>query len=746
MAVLAIYQADVRAAARLSTALLDGEHEILVLPSWEELVRSVSRGIFDGCLVDAEYPTASEARRRITALHERLPNLAIIASVEATEGMGYFALGTLGIAGAVSSKERSPTEIRTTVDRALATARAERIVRYMECHYASPGPEAVGWAVERAGGEATVEDLAAALGHSMGSLRQSLRDAGLPTPQRILLWGRLLLAGARLGRDRRTVEDVALSLGYATASSLARAMKAQTGFTPSEVSACGGMDLVRDSLLSPPARGRRTAGAGLVGALILTLLAGCAPLTPGSHGVDRDAIDAVVDAPPVERAHFGILAVDAHSGQTLYSRNAERWFVPASNQKILVTAAAWALLGPDYRFRTQVGGTGAIEDGRLLGDLVVSGSGDPSFSDRYWPSGTSALDAIADSVFSRGIRRIAGSLVVDVSAWDSTSVGPTREVADLEYGYGATGGAFAIDEGELDVVVRGASSVGAPAHVDWSPVGSPDFVRSRITTAPADSATRVVARFLPERRQLVLEGRAALGTVDTLAFAQRDPVRQAAAALAAALERRGITVDGGWTVRWPGELPASVGCRACQGDRQLAELSSPPLRELVSAVLGPSQNWIAEQLVLTLGAELGAGGSWPEGVAAVEWFLSGDVGIDSLEVSMRDGSGLSAYNLVTPRALVRVLQYMAARTDAAAYHAAMAEPGEVDSTLEGRLEGLEGRVFAKTGSISNVNTLSGYLTRRNGRHVVFSILSNGAGVRSSDAIGAIDEIVRILAD
>jgi D-alanyl-D-alanine carboxypeptidase/D-alanyl-D-alanine-endopeptidase (penicillin-binding protein 4) len=126
-------------------------------------------------------------------------------------------------------------------------------------------------------------------------------------------------------------------------------------------------------------------------------------------------------------------------------------------------------------------------------------------------------------------------------------------------------------------------------------------------------------------------------------------------------------------------------------------------------------------------------------------FLTEQVGVDSLDIAPRDGSGLSAYNLVTPRALVRILQYMQRGTNASTYRAAMAQPGEEDSTLERRLMDLQGRLFAKTGTISNVNSLSGYLVRDDGTDVIFSILSNGSGLPASSVRTAIDDVVRVLA-
>lgn len=475
---------------------------------------------------------------------------------------------------------------------------------------------------------------------------------------------------------------------------------------------------------------------------------GCAQL--GGSGVDGSTIRDVLGREPIDQLHMGVYAIDLSSGRTLFSHNAHRKFIPASNQKILVTATAMSLLGPDHRFRTEIWATGETVGSFVDGDVVVVGSGDPTFSDRYWASGSDALGAIADSLYSRGIRHVAGSLVVDVAAWDSATVGPTWEVEDLRYGYGSTGGAFAIDEGEIELVVTGGLSVGGPADVTWSPFGTRDFVRSKLTTAPVDSSTRVRPDYLPESRVLVLEGRAELGTVDTISVAMRDPVRQSAATLARAIHHAGIEIEGGWRVHWTNNDEPGAACLSDSGlERTASELlftmESPRVSEIAAGILEPSQNWMTEQTVRALGARFGEEGSWNEGIDVVEAYLVNEVGVRPSDISARDGSGLSFYNLITPRAIVRILTDMHQMPWAAEYRDAMAEPGEDGSTLANRLEGLEGRIFAKTGTISNVNSLSGYLLGENGQEIAFSILSNGSGLPASRVRRAIDEIVQALA-
>jgi D-alanyl-D-alanine carboxypeptidase/D-alanyl-D-alanine-endopeptidase (penicillin-binding protein 4) len=163
--------------------------------------------------------------------------------------------------------------------------------------------------------------------------------------------------------------------------------------------------------------------------------------------------------------------------------------------------------------------------------------------------------------------------------------------------------------------------------------------------------------------------------------------------------------------------------------------------EIVKAVLEPSQNWMADQLVRTLAAESGQRGSWRGGFQVQRQFLIQQVGVDSLDLNFEDGSGMSPYNLVTPRALVAILDFMRQAEPRGLFHDALATPGEEDSTLRNRLRGLEGRVFAKTGTLSHVTSLSGYIVTESGRELTFSILSNNSGLPSRVVREGIDEIV-----
>ena len=422
---------------------LGGTHEVVVRSSWRALNEALSGESIDGCVVDADHPGRDEAGAEIEAIRRKYPSLAIIAYADVTGELEYYDLGELGVDGVLRADQRDAAKIRDLVDQAMAANSAIRVAKKLEVRFGTLGSRAVAWSIEHARSEPSVEQCAAAMGRAPRGLVSALHRDGLPGPQTLLLWGRLLRAGAYLGRDGRTVEETAFLLGYSTASSLARAMKKNTGLTASQIAAHGGLACVQAVLFARPrqAAKRERALKGLSVVLAVSVQVGCAPVGGVSAGnIDGEAIDETLDSPPFDQVHFGVLAIDTRTGRTLFSRNAHRKFIPASNQKILVTATALSLLGPDYRYRTEVWATGSTLGSLLDGDLVVIASGDPSLSDRYWDSGKAALAAIADTLRRRGLARVAGSVFVDVSAWDSATVGPTWEVADLRGRSGATGG------------------------------------------------------------------------------------------------------------------------------------------------------------------------------------------------------------------------------------------------------------------------------------------------------------------
>jgi D-alanyl-D-alanine carboxypeptidase/D-alanyl-D-alanine-endopeptidase (penicillin-binding protein 4) len=380
-------------------------------------------------------------------------------------------------------------------------------------------------------------------------------------------------------------------------------------------------------------------------------------------------------------AQLGVLILNSSTGDTLYSRNAGKAFMPASNQKILTGAVALAQLGPDYRFRTVIAKRGELRDSVLNGDLLVIGRGDPTLSDRFHGSAERAIGAVADSIRARGITRITGSIRQGGNAFPDSIYGYGWEWDDLSGSSGAPVDELLFNEG---MVLR-------PAKVD---------------------------------------GRDTLVSVAT-----RTPGYAYLSALYLALSRRGVEVDS-----LVGLEPDSL----TLAHDTIYSFQSPPLSEVLKHFLKPSQNQIGEVLLKTLGLEKTGLGTADSGAVVVERQLAA-WGVDSSGAVVYDGSGLSRHNLVTAETIVKtLLAMMRDSATFAVFHDALPIAG-VDGTIRTRMTGTaaENNLRAKTGTLEFVRSLSGYVSSADDDLIVFSLLANHFTVpvrevtRLQDAIGVL---------
>ncbi|HSJ09684.1 MAG TPA: D-alanyl-D-alanine carboxypeptidase/D-alanyl-D-alanine-endopeptidase [Longimicrobiales bacterium] len=484
-------------------------------------------------------------------------------------------------------------------------------------------------------------------------------------------------------------------------------------------------------------RSRRT----LLLALLLTLV-------PGSLAAQRGdtltaAMRAVLQRPAVQRAHWGIEVVDVATGESLLRHNADRLFIPASNTKLVVAAAAAHYLAPDFRYTTTLHATGPVELGVLRGDLVIRGTGDPTISGRYYQGNMLAVwEALADSLARLGVRRIDGGVVADESHWDSDYVRGDWENYDLLWWYAAPVAALGFNDNSIDFSVA-AGAVGAPAAISWKPETTHFTFVNRSITVPAGRASSIDFTRIAGTDTIVAYGQIPADAARrTEYFAVADPARYAAAVFAETLQRRGIGIL----------LPELRVLRdtaesntLLSGASVLARHRSVPLPQVIRPVLQTSQNWFAEQLLKTIGREAGGAGSWARGLSMERRFLIDIVGMDSLAFRLRDASGLSAGNLMTPRALAQLARYIARTPRMQPVLSAMPVAGASTGSMRTRLTDLNGRVTAKTGSIGNVDALTGFITTSSGRRVAFSIVVNNSGISSAAMRPIIDDVVRAIA-
>ena len=468
--------------------------------------------------------------------------------------------------------------------------------------------------------------------------------------------------------------------------------------------------------------------ASLTALTAFTALAACASggamrgtATGDAHGVVamRRAIDSMVADPKFRSMQWGVLVVDADRGDTLYAHNAGKLFMPASNQKILTGAVALHLLGSDYRFATTVGTTGAIAGDVLSGDLVIAGTGDPSVSDRLAGHAMSPLRAIADSLAARGVRRVQGALVRGGDHFPDATLGFGWSWDDLDFAYSAGVDELFFNDGASRVVVRAGAAPGDTVAWRTHPARTFPRVSNMARTGVAGTTARRGPTALRIRQDsadmgaVLLEGELAAGDTAVLTITHRDQNLAYLLALREALLERGILVDGGVAARVP--VPMTY---------PLFTVQSPPLRDILPAFEKPSQNQIGEILLKTLGRVRTGVGSADSGAAVVRGqLLAWGASADGFVV--RDGSGLSRHDVVTPETLVKVLAAIRADTAFAAFYHALPIAG-VDGTIRTRMLGTpaQGNVRAKTGTLDMVRALSGYVTTFDGRLLLFSILAN----------------------
>lgn len=467
-----------------------------------------------------------------------------------------------------------------------------------------------------------------------------------------------------------------------------------------------------------------------------------------------DRLDAhvlsLIDTPSFRAARWGVYAVDLESGETLVSIDANRRFLPASNQKLYTTALALAKLGPTFRWRTSVYATSRPDsDGRLSGDIVLYGRGDPSISDTFGVGiAARKIDELADRIAAAGIRRVAGNIVADESYFAGKRFGFGWEWNDLQWGYGAEISALSVGDNVVSLSVRPASKVGDPCSVTLGVRN--DYVRTtnRTKTSAKEGLNDLGVYRAEGSNAIDVFGHVPMDAAPFDEFvAVHDPAGYFGSLLRDALARRGIVIEGRTTVvdaRARESVPFDPASAI-----EVAFIESEPLSSVVRATNKDSQNLFAELLLRTVGRVSGTTTevtSEAAGIKTMLEYLKG-AGVDVTPLLFSDGSGLSRQNLVTPEATVRLLAFARKQPYGDVLFSSLPEAG-VDGTLEKRFRDTAGksRIRAKTGSLGDVSALAGYGLSRSGRTIVFAVMVNNMPGERRAVRTAIDSIVLALLD
>ena len=431
----------------------------------------------------------------------------------------------------------------------------------------------------------------------------------------------------------------------------------------------------------------------------------------------------------------GIHVVEASTGKTLYSKNADRLFLPASNLKILTSALALERLRPDYRFTTRV-----VRESS--GDIVLVGSGDPSLSGRAFPYDKDqraapplqAIEQLADAIAARSVQRIDGDIIGDDRLFPWDPYPPSWTEDDTLHEYGAPVSALTVNDNTVAISISPTTLVLAPAFEYLT-------IDNRVRASARGAESAVYVRRVARSRQWQLTGTIPLGRTVTEILPVDDPALFAASALYDALTRRGIAIHGRPVARHRvlGEPYAAV-----EGE-ELASRTSPPLADLLQVMDKVSENLHAELVLREVGRVTRGEGSTAAGLAEMNAYLAGTAGAQPGDWRLEDGSGLARNTLVTPRLLTRILAREAQSADSAVWISLLPAGGE-DGTLSRRLCCITGGrgVRAKTGTLSRALALSGYAGSATRGQLAFSILVNDFQAPPAEVTEWIDKIATAL--
>jgi D-alanyl-D-alanine carboxypeptidase/D-alanyl-D-alanine-endopeptidase (penicillin-binding protein 4) len=473
-----------------------------------------------------------------------------------------------------------------------------------------------------------------------------------------------------------------------------------------------------------------------IGAVILVLQL-ASPLSAADFSAVRATLDRVAARVPAQSTGVSIRIADDETGEVVFERNPDTPETIASITKLITTASALHYLGADYKFRTTFWRRGVVEQGNLLGSLLVVGGGDPNISGRFYDDDINAVfDKWAEGLRQAGVTQVTGDILLNASFFDSVGRHPEWPAGQESRWYQAPISALSYNDNVVLVSIRPGSRPGRQVGVSIEPpvdmlrpvplartVGRKGRVRVAVSRAPGSNAV-TVSGTVPLRP-------AWWSTPITI----DDPPVFFGKALANRLKNAGISVTGR-------VIQTAVKPDATWVPIATTESDLLPTIEVCNK---RSQGFYAEQIFKTISAEKRGQGSWPASVALAREFLAG-LGLDPNHFQLRDGSGLSPGNRVPAADLVQFLRLMERNPNGEVWRNTLAVSGEREGTLRHRLNDAlaRGQVLAKTGSLERVSTLAGYARAGSGRTYVFAILLNGRALTEVGGQGFQDRLLRAL--
>ena len=429
----------------------------------------------------------------------------------------------------------------------------------------------------------------------------------------------------------------------------------------------------------------------------------------------------------VSKTGSAVRVISLPDGNVLFDKNSSKPIVPASVQKLTTTAAALHYLGPDYRFKTGIYHTGVRDGAVIKGDLYIKGGGDPKLvPEQVW--------LIAQQLKRMGIKKVEGALVADNSFFDKHKIAPSWSKAPTQRAYDARLGALSVNFNTIAVSVYPGATAGAPVIVGLMPdIGYIQTINGTATISRGKNSVRVWRETKESGIYVFLKGKLRKSSEgSTFHLNVEDPTRFAGETFFSYFKRAGIDIKGKIRI---GETPENA--------QLIYEHESEPLSIILRGLNRYSNNFMAEQIAKTIAAEKGtAPGSHNIAMKLIHQFLEAS-GVATAGVELVDASGLSRQNRMTAVAITDLLKSMRNRFDIGPDFIAslgiMGVDGSVKKRLRSAPPGIPAR--AKTGSLSKISSLAGYVEGKEGGLYAFAIFLNDNGCYYKDADKVEDEIV-----
>jgi serine-type D-Ala-D-Ala carboxypeptidase/endopeptidase (penicillin-binding protein 4) len=481
---------------------------------------------------------------------------------------------------------------------------------------------------------------------------------------------------------------------------------------------------------------------------LLLILGGCGAFSesylerPAFSKKDKliEAIHAEFNRPEFEHALWGAIIEDLGTGEIWYERNADKVFMPASNNKIISGATALLNLGKDFRFSTHLMTNGALIDSVLHGELIVSSNGDPTIYEKFYSYSEEPFERWADSLKNMGIKEIRGNIIGDDNGWDDENLGNGWAHDYLHVWYAAEIGPLQYNENYVDLFIYPPDSSCDSIRIIPNIRSHYFNIINQLEVQDTGKHAFRVSR--PHgTNDIYLRGKISRdGKRISYSPSITNPTLFYVTSLKEVLEAKGIAVSG--YAKDIDDIEYDINA----GRDTLLTHKSAPLSEILNVMMKRSQNLYAETMVRIQGLELKGFGSFDSGRVVVQETLE-QMGIPKDSYAFADGSGLTRYNYVSPRQLLTICKYMSQDETWDIWYEAQPIAG-VDGTLKNRMKATAAaeNVRAKTGTISNVRGLSGYVNTADGRLLAFSFLVNGNLLGSKETEKITDRILELLAE